>query len=620
MLKVPQLDELTYDQMVRRAVSRIPAMTEEWTDYNAHDPGITVLQTYAWLVDMLNYYMNATGDAHILKYLKLLGIRPEPARAAGGFVVLKADEEQVQIPEGTQLFAGEIPFEVPRDVQVRPNRLLFYINEVDGQGMDLTAFTEDGEYAPAFAEHFQEQAILYWGFERPLGTEAELYVCVEETGERVPFEDRFSLCDLRWQYYTAAGWKDVCSVQDDTCGFLRSERICLELSEPMELFAHPDGPGAAYTIRCMAKENTYDVLPRIGSVYTGLLPVRQVQCLQKPGERILLGRTDGCANQELPFQMRGVCGMELELESAREGEESQTWNRVEDLNQAGYQDRVFCFSEQEQCIRFGDGIHGVQPSVGQKVFLKNLTCSLYGKGNVRKGELCAFARPELYPWKVENPRAIVDGRDGESVQELLERMEDTLFTQQRMVTREDYEKAVQETPGLKIDKVHVIAGSVYGEIYGRERDYNEIVLVVKPVSGAVRPELSEAYRQRIADYLEPLRLLNTKVSIVSPVYVGITVHGKIALQNQSPEEIEQVRQVLREQLDYSCQEKPFGCRIQLDRLYNLLEAREGVLQVYSLSLEQEGRGARRQENGNLYLNEDALSYLKDVDLEFCERK
>ena len=72
MLKVPQLDELTYDQMVRRAVSRIPAMTEEWTDYNAHDPGITVLQTYAWLVDMLNYYMNATGDAHILKYLTIV--------------------------------------------------------------------------------------------------------------------------------------------------------------------------------------------------------------------------------------------------------------------------------------------------------------------------------------------------------------------------------------------------------------------------------------------------------------------------------------------------------------------------------------------------------------------
>ena len=61
MLKVPKLDDLTYEQMMQRAVSRIPSMTEEWTDFNHHDPGITVLQMYAWLTDMLDYYMSATG-------------------------------------------------------------------------------------------------------------------------------------------------------------------------------------------------------------------------------------------------------------------------------------------------------------------------------------------------------------------------------------------------------------------------------------------------------------------------------------------------------------------------------------------------------------------------------
>ena len=49
MLKVPRLDDLSYEQMIQRAVSRIPAMTDQWTDFNNHDPGITVLQAYAWL-------------------------------------------------------------------------------------------------------------------------------------------------------------------------------------------------------------------------------------------------------------------------------------------------------------------------------------------------------------------------------------------------------------------------------------------------------------------------------------------------------------------------------------------------------------------------------------------
>ena len=73
MLKVPQLNDMTYEQIIQRAVSRIPSLTDQWTDFNSHDPGITVLQTYAWLVDMLNYYMDATGDVHVKKYLKLLG-------------------------------------------------------------------------------------------------------------------------------------------------------------------------------------------------------------------------------------------------------------------------------------------------------------------------------------------------------------------------------------------------------------------------------------------------------------------------------------------------------------------------------------------------------------------
>ena len=67
MLSVPQLDDLSFEKLFDRARSRIPVMTQEWTDFNAHDPGITTLQTFAWLTDTLNYYMDATGDAHRLK-------------------------------------------------------------------------------------------------------------------------------------------------------------------------------------------------------------------------------------------------------------------------------------------------------------------------------------------------------------------------------------------------------------------------------------------------------------------------------------------------------------------------------------------------------------------------
>lgn len=60
-----------------------PVLAPEWTDLHDHDPGVTTLQAFAWLCDSLNYYINATGEAHRLAYLKLLGIRPAaPPRAA----------------------------------------------------------------------------------------------------------------------------------------------------------------------------------------------------------------------------------------------------------------------------------------------------------------------------------------------------------------------------------------------------------------------------------------------------------------------------------------------------------------------------------------------------------
>ena len=72
MLKVPKLDDLTYEQMMQRAVSRIPSMTEEWTDFNHHDPGITVLQMYAWLTDMLDYYMRKCVNRYIFSQKMML--------------------------------------------------------------------------------------------------------------------------------------------------------------------------------------------------------------------------------------------------------------------------------------------------------------------------------------------------------------------------------------------------------------------------------------------------------------------------------------------------------------------------------------------------------------------
>ena len=161
MLKVPKLDDLTYEQMMQRAVSRIPSMTEEWTDFNHHDPGITVLQMYAWLTDMLDYYMSATGDVHVEKYLKLLGVEPKEGCPAGGYVVVEGLPEGTVLPAGTRFLAGTIPYETIRDYEVRENRFIAFFNEEDGMLTDMTDFAgKDGDYAEGFSGKFNKEAAV----------------------------------------------------------------------------------------------------------------------------------------------------------------------------------------------------------------------------------------------------------------------------------------------------------------------------------------------------------------------------------------------------------------------------------------------------------------------------
>ena len=196
-------------------------------------------------------------------------------------------------------------------------------------------------------------------------------------------------------------------------------------------------------------------------------------------------------------------------------------------------------------------------------------------------------------------------------------MEDMLFVQNRMASEADYQNIILDTPGLMLDLVQVIPGYVYGELYRRDRSPNEVIAVVKPYSQSMTPELSEVYRQKILTHIEKYRLLNTKVSIVSPVYVGIDVYGKLVLQIDTKEAREKVQKRIRELIDYQGKEKPFGAMISYGKVFTSLEAMEEVKLVRELILEKNGSAAKKNERGDILCQEDALSFVEQMNIEFC---
>lgn len=71
-LPIPNIDDQTYADLMQEVQALIPTYAPFWTNHNASDPGITLLELFAWLAEMLIYRTNRVTDQHTQTFLKLL--------------------------------------------------------------------------------------------------------------------------------------------------------------------------------------------------------------------------------------------------------------------------------------------------------------------------------------------------------------------------------------------------------------------------------------------------------------------------------------------------------------------------------------------------------------------
>ena len=106
-LVLPNLDDRRWADLVEEGRALIPVYGPEWTDHNVHDPGITLMELLAWIAEMDIYQLNQIPDRHRLKFLELIGVMPQPPRAARTVirVKLKDGAQPIPLPAGLE-FAG----------------------------------------------------------------------------------------------------------------------------------------------------------------------------------------------------------------------------------------------------------------------------------------------------------------------------------------------------------------------------------------------------------------------------------------------------------------------------------------------------------------------------------
>ncbi|HYH04844.1 MAG TPA: hypothetical protein VEC37_17265, partial [Bacillota bacterium] len=72
-LPIPNLDDRNFETLIDEARSLIPVYSREWTNHNYSDPGIMLLELFAWLTESTLYRLNQIPEATYRRYLKLLG-------------------------------------------------------------------------------------------------------------------------------------------------------------------------------------------------------------------------------------------------------------------------------------------------------------------------------------------------------------------------------------------------------------------------------------------------------------------------------------------------------------------------------------------------------------------
>jgi predicted phage baseplate assembly protein len=217
-LPVPNLDDRSWKQIVDEAVRLIPRYCPEWTNHNASDPGITLLELYAWMTEMVIYRLNKVPEKNFLTFLDLIGVRlkpPEPAKVVLEFTPSEGVEGELVVKKGTQvatLQAGggdPVTFETLRDIALLPLHVVRAASSHRATVADHTEALASGEAKePLFTGVQEVERFLYLGDDRlnAFNEEAAVDLFFEampgSAGPRVP-------TITEWQYFDGKRWRDM---------------------------------------------------------------------------------------------------------------------------------------------------------------------------------------------------------------------------------------------------------------------------------------------------------------------------------------------------------------------------------------------------------------------------
>jgi predicted phage baseplate assembly protein len=611
-LPVTNLDDRKFQDLVDEAKRMIPQLCPEWTNHNLSDPGVALIELFAWMTETMLYRLNQVPDVFYTHMLNLLGFEQFPASAARAdltFWTAGGRTDPVQIPAGTQVATfgtiGETRvFTTLTDAVIVPPRIIAALtSEGDDRFVDVW---DDLSAGLTGVKCFPSDPMVpgdsfYVGFDSSLAGNA-IRLNIQATVEGIGVNP--GRPPLVWETWQGEGWVAATipelpggiQTADTTGGLNRDGSIVLLLAgkhEPLTLGGVRAHWMRARLLRPLPDRPAYRASPQLRRITAESIGGTVVAEHSAVVVNDVLGKSTGKADQVFRCSHTPVLPREGNetLEVEHDGAFVQ-WTEVSDFVDSNRDDLHFAWDSYTGEIRFGplirypDGSmrqHGAVPAEGARIQLNTYRTGGGAAGNVGANTLTSLQTALPYISRVQNLTPAVGGVDAETVENVKRRGPQSLRAGGRAVTVSDFERLTAQADS-RVGRVRCLAPVQAGD---------PVRLLVVPMIEQ-RPEtlqldhfaLPDDMIERIASYLDHRRILGSKIEVGTPYYQGVTVAALVSPRPGRPASLVQDR-AMRALYDFinpltGGPERsgwPFDADLNAAQIFQLLEAVEGVERV-----------------------------------------
>jgi predicted phage baseplate assembly protein len=629
-LQAPQLNRLTYEEIKRQAIQRLPRYTPDWTDFNESDPGMTMVELFAWLAEMLIEQMNRVPERVHVKLLQNLNMELRPAQAAEAHLVFTssisaqpADSQSTFfVPQFTRVGAqsaggDELVFETSEGLS------LIRLELTDVQVFDGAAFTvvtalnkQAGASFRPFGWQPQIGGALYLGFTQsdppiqgrifPQSMNWRVFLPLAETaGQPIQCEGPTQNLPpapvrLEWEYRpNPSRWKRLEVFRDESLSFTREGYI--QVHGPPDPVTTVEGrvTEERFWLRVRLAERSYPIgrAPVLDSLIPNIVAARNLSTVQEE----ILGESLGQPGQILVLERKPVEQGSVKLYLQDPDGNRENWTQKDDLLASNVEAPHYTLNLTSGEIKFGDGEHGRIPTAGNLVIAERYRYGGGAAGNVDVDAISSLLSPLTGVDAATNPRKAVGGADEENIKDFLLSAPSKLRHRDRAISVEDYNTLASEAGG--VGKTIALPGT-HPDFPG-VRVPGAVTVVVAPDSDDLPPRPSQQQLEVVCRYLNERRLLTTELYVQGPEYIQIRVEARVACQPYAA--TDQVRneivQALNASLDPLGRRKPpegvgssfqrlggeFGRDLYPTSLFSIIQSVPNVVAVQYLAVNgQEG--------------------------------